>query len=218
MTGRDASPPAFNNEARITLELLNAIHDGKASSQRSLARDLGIALGLANAYVKRCITKGYIKVQQIPRNRYAYYLTPQGFTEKTRLTARFLSQSFSLFREARQQYAALLDHCRREGWARVALYGAGSLAEIVQVIASAQGVSVVAIVDPDGAAGSDGSVPTYRDLASVGPVDAVIITDLQDPQRGFDALAAEIPPQRLLAPPLLHIVRTTAHLAAGADA
>ena len=48
-------------------------------TQRSMANELGIALGMANAYIKRCIRKGFIKVRQIPSNRYAYYLTPTGF-------------------------------------------------------------------------------------------------------------------------------------------
>ena len=66
-------------ERAITLGLLNAIQDDNKLTQRSVAKGLGIALGLANAYLKRCIKKGYIKVSQVPPNRYAYYLTPRGF-------------------------------------------------------------------------------------------------------------------------------------------
>ena len=59
-------------------------------TQRHLADRLGVALGLANSYLRRCARKGLIKITQAPDNRYLYYLTPQGFTEKTRLTARYL--------------------------------------------------------------------------------------------------------------------------------
>ena len=82
-----------NNEREITLGVLNAIHENAKVTQRSVANDLGIALGLANAYLKRCAKKGLIKIQQIPANRYAYYLTPKGFAEKTRLTTEYLSRS-----------------------------------------------------------------------------------------------------------------------------
>ena len=75
----------------------------------------GIALGLANAYLKRCVKKGLIKVSQAPANRYAYYLTPKGFTEKSRLTAEYLTISFNFFRDARAQCAALLDGAARLG-------------------------------------------------------------------------------------------------------
>ena len=81
------STPGKADEAEITLGILNAVHQNERITQRSVAQELGIALGLANAYLKRCAKKGLIKVSQAPANRYAYYLTPQGFAEKSRLTA-----------------------------------------------------------------------------------------------------------------------------------
>ena len=87
--------------------MLNAVEENAVLTQRSLARGLGIALGLANAYLKRCVTKGYIKVTQAPANRYAYYLTPKGFAEKSRLTTQYLTNSFDFFRLARNQCDAL---------------------------------------------------------------------------------------------------------------
>src|SRR6187549_1606185 len=82
------------SEAEITLGLLTAIEENSAVTQRSVASDLGIALGLANSYLKRCVRKGLVKVAQVPSRRYAYFLTPQGFAEKSRLTAEYLSHSF----------------------------------------------------------------------------------------------------------------------------
>ena len=46
-------------------------------------------------------------MRQVPLNRYAYYLTPQGFAEKSRLTAEYLAASFDFFRRARGDCAAL---------------------------------------------------------------------------------------------------------------
>ena len=48
--------------SEILLELLNVVHENSDLTQRSMANQLGIALGLANTYLKRCIRKGYIKV------------------------------------------------------------------------------------------------------------------------------------------------------------
>ena len=88
------------NNARIVLGLLESVERDGAQSQRKLASDLGIALGLVNAYLKRCVKKGLLKIGQAPARRYAYYLTPHGFTEKSRLTVEYLSYSFTLFRRA----------------------------------------------------------------------------------------------------------------------
>jgi DNA-binding MarR family transcriptional regulator len=70
------------SERAILLGLLDAVERGDVT-QRSLSRDLGIAVGLVNAYVKRCTKRGLIKVRQIPPRRYGYYLTPKGFVEKS---------------------------------------------------------------------------------------------------------------------------------------
>ena len=51
-----------DSETAITLQLLSAVEENDAVTQRSMAQDLGIALGLANAYLKRCVRKGLIKV------------------------------------------------------------------------------------------------------------------------------------------------------------
>jgi len=77
----------------LTLELLEAIEARSDVTQRHLADRLGVALGLANSYLKRCARKGLIKVHQAPANRYLYYLTPQGFAEKARLTGEYLTSS-----------------------------------------------------------------------------------------------------------------------------
>src|SRR5712692_3825163 len=95
-------------KTRIILGLLDSVERGGAQSQRRLASELGIALGLVNAYLKRCVRKGLVKVSQAPARRYAYYLTPQGFAEKSRLTVEYLSYSFGFFRQAKADCAALL--------------------------------------------------------------------------------------------------------------
>ena len=124
-----------SDETEITLGLLSVVEENSAVTQRSVAQDLGIALGLANAYLKRCVKKGLIKVKQIPPNRYAYYLTPKGFSEKTRLTGEYLTSSFTFFRRARGQCEAIFDSVPEKEWRRVALAGKGDLAEIATLCA-----------------------------------------------------------------------------------
>ena len=183
-----------------------AVEENAALSQRALAHDLGIALGLANAYVKRCARKGWIKIKQVPPNRYAYYMTPEGFAEKSRLTARYLSASLSFFRRARSQFGEALATCRRYGWHRVALAGGGDHAEIAVLSARESGGEIVGVVDTE--AGSVAGVPVAADLASLAPVDAVVITDVSAPQKTYDGIVEQTDPVRVLTPRLLNISRT----------
>ena len=51
---------------KILLGLLESVERNGGQSQRHLASELGIALGLVNAYLKRCIKKGLVKVSGAP--------------------------------------------------------------------------------------------------------------------------------------------------------
>lgn len=112
------------------LGLLDSVERNGGQSQRHLASELGIALGLVNAYLKRCIKKGLVKASQAPARRYVYYLTPQGFAEKSRLTVEYLSFSFSFFRQAKADCSVLFEVARANGQARVVLAGKSDLRKL----------------------------------------------------------------------------------------
>ncbi len=206
------SPAVPDDEAEITLGLLNAVEENSAHTQRSMASELDIALGLANAYLKRCARKGLIKVQQVPANRYAYYLTPKGFAEKSRLTAEFLTQSFNFFRVSRDQCSGVLTQCAARGWCRIALAGVSDLSEIATLCATDGAVELVGIVDPSRTEPTYAGLPVVASLKMLGGVDAVVITELKAPQAAFDRLIEVFPQDRVLAPPLLKISRRRPNL------
>jgi len=201
------------DEALITLGLLTAVEGDSSITQRSIARHLDIALGLANAYVKRCMRKGFIKVTAAPANRYAYYLTPRGFSEKSRLTAEYLRVSFNFFRGAREQCGLLLRECADREWRRVALVGVGDLAEIATLCATESPIELLGIVDPDAEVDSLAGYKVVGALGDLGEVDAVIITDFSNGQAAFERMVGVIGADRVLAPPLLNISRTPVRFA-----
>ncbi len=207
MNDEPTSLTTADGDAEITLGLLNAVEENSALTQRSVASDLGIALGLANAYLKRCIRKGLIKVHQAPANRYAYYLTPKGFAEKSRLTGQYLSASFNFFRRARTQCADMLAECATRRWRRVALAGTSELAEIAALCARDYDVELVGVVDPDCADPRFAGLPVVARLKELGPVSAVIVTDFRRPQASYDTLIETLPAERVLTPRLLGISR-----------
>jgi len=183
-------------DSTILLDLLTAVERDSALTQRSLSQDLGIALGLANAYLKRCVSKGLIKVRQAPLNRYAYYLTPGGFAEKSRLTAEYLTISFNLFRDARRQCAEILADCAAHSFRRVALVGDGDLAEVAVLSAGEFKVDIVCVIDDDSVRQQCIGRPVVSDLAAAqklcgsAGLDALIVTDMISPQATFDAVSA----------------------------
>jgi len=197
----------LDNESEIVLELLNVVHENSDLTQRSMARELGIALGMANTYLKRCVRKGYIKVRQIPSNRYSYYLTPKGFKEKSRLTAEYLSSSFTFFRRAKDQCLESLGYAKVRGWHRVALVGVGDLTEIFALCAIEHSVDLVGILDSKTEKTMFTGLNIAPTIADLEPLDALIITDAVNPQETFDNLLASFPSERILTLPVLGILR-----------
>jgi hypothetical protein len=136
-------------EAHRDLKLLEAVEQDAHVTQRGLASQLGIALGLANIYLKRLMVKGYIKVSNVQPNRLSYLITPRGVAEKARLTYEFMDYSLHLYKEVRQHLREVLQECAAEN-RRVAIYGRGEAAELAYLSLKESGLEPVAIFDADG--------------------------------------------------------------------
>ena len=191
--------------SRIMLGLLDAVEQDRAHSQRHLASELGIALGLVNAYLKRCMKKGLVKVSQAPARRYAYYLTPQGFAEKSRLTVEYLSFSFSFFRQAKTDCSELFRLAKARGVRAVLLIGRSDLAEIAALCAMEQGIEVAGLVDTE-AEGNFIGAPIFRSIDDADAVfDAVLITDLRNARASSEAAIARLGLEHVLVPELLRV-------------
>jgi DNA-binding MarR family transcriptional regulator len=192
------------NNQRIMLGLLRSVERDGGQSQRRLAAELGIALGLVNAYLKRCIKKGLVKVSEAPARRYAYYLTPHGFAEKSRLTVEYLGVSFSFFRQARAECAVIFSAVSSRGFQRVVVAGVSDLAEIARICALETGIDIVAVVDSNAGSASFIGIPVVASFAEVAsPFDAVVVTDLLAPHEVFHDAAAVVGADRVLVPEML---------------
>jgi len=211
----DESPPSFANEDEILLGMLTAIDRDANTSQRNLSAELGVALGLANSYLKRCARKGWVKINQVPPRRYAYYLTPQGFAEKTRLTGRYLSSSFTFFRRARKQMSDLLHECRAKGWNRIAFAGISELAEIGTMCARETSVELVGVIEPSRAGQSFYGLPVLGSIAECSDIDAVIITGLNNHQELYRLVSSHLGEDRTLVPGIISVALPAAGLKNG---
>lgn len=200
---------ATEKENKLTLELLDAIQEQDDISQRHLAEQMGVALGLANAYLKRCVKKGLVKINSAPANRYLYYLTPQGFAEKARLTAQFLSTSLALVREARADYQQLFERLRDQGRQNVLLVGVSDLTEIAYLRALQTDVALLAIWQPNAEVDQFFNYPVLstdqqlREIIDSGKVDAVVLTSMEQTNQLVSRLANFLPQDQVVLPDFL---------------
>ena len=129
------------------LKILEKVQDENSPSQRHLARELNISLGLVNSFIKRLALKGYVKATTIPSKRIKYILTPKGMTEKSRLTYKYIQYSYHFYRSSRQKFRRLFADMESQGVRRIVFFGASDLAEIAFLSLQETSIDLVAVVD-----------------------------------------------------------------------
>lgn len=206
-----------DREEALTLEILEAIDTRSDVTQRHLAEKLGVALGLANSYLRRCVRKGLVKIQQAPANRYLYYLTPMGFAEKSRLTGEYLVSSLDYYKRAGESFT----HCYRamegQGQQRVLFATMSELAEIALVRAYDFELEIVGTYDPGARVERFLGRPVWTTLsaASGGTAegarfDAALLTDIAQPAATCELLHEVLGEGRVYVPEILRpVIGTT---------
>jgi len=135
-----------SNPDEISLRLLGELTKEPLITQRILAARLGIALGLANVYVKRLYKKGYIKVKNLPKNRIKYIITPKGLTEKARLTYSYMHRSVDYFKEVRSKIENTYTTIMSSGVKNILLWGDGEIAELCYISTRGLPLKIVGVV------------------------------------------------------------------------
>jgi hypothetical protein len=116
-------------------------------SQRHLASELNVSLGLVNSFIKRLANKGYFKITNLKTNKVRYILTPVGIAEKTRLTYEFIKYSYQLYSGVRHRLQELFRELESNGCYRIVFYGADDFAEVAYISCDGTRIEMVALVD-----------------------------------------------------------------------
>ena len=97
-----------------TLSVLRLISAQPDLTQRQLASLLGISLGKTNFIIRAVLGRGWIKVENFRRSNnkigYIYILTPQGISQRLRLTQTFIARKEWEYEQLRSE----IDRLRAE--------------------------------------------------------------------------------------------------------
>jgi len=180
--------------------LLDEISRNNKVTQRDLSRRLGVALGLINSYIKNLTSKGYVTIATIPRNRYKYYLTPNGFIEKTRLTYHHLQNFTNLYRSARQDFQRLFQNLQKENIKKVVFCGADEVTEIAYITLQEFEIELAGVVDT-GAKEQSFLGRSIRPLEHLKHLDydrVVVTSFIKEDELYAELLKAGIPSEKIL--------------------
>ena len=95
----------------ITYKLFKTIAQKEVSGQRQLAKEVGVSLGKLNYCIKELFKKGLVKATNFynsdNKKSYIYKLTPEGVTEKAKVTARFLEYKLKEYEKIQKEIIEL---------------------------------------------------------------------------------------------------------------
>lgn len=184
-----------NADREVMVRLLNSLAENPEATQRDLATKLGISLGMMVSYMRSCTRKGYIRSTQVAPRRWAYFVTPKGFLEKSRMVSGYLSRALTFFRDTRLELEVLFRKCADSDIKNIAMVGVGDVSEVAFLVARGLDITLTVVSQ------------TGNYIEKLHSFDAVLVVDVQNPQGIFDALKDHIKEERLLSIPALCIAR-----------
>ena len=195
------------------LRVLELVEEREKVTQRGLAMELEIAVGMANALIKRLVHKGYIKVKDAPSRRYGYYITPEGFVEKGRLVSKYIANSFKFFGEARRDYDAIACQISANQITGVCFVGTGEVMEIAQMVFAANNIEVVCVLDVLAHEGAR-HFQSYADIptAMASRIGCLIITETRRPHKVYEIVASNEYAVEILVPAFMKINKSNLQL------
>jgi len=100
---------SFQDELR--LRVMRVLEENPEASQRQIASELNVSLGGVNYCLKALVDRGLVKIGNFAKSDrkigYAYFLTPEGMSEKAKITARFLKRKMAEYEQLQKEIEQL---------------------------------------------------------------------------------------------------------------
>jgi DNA-binding MarR family transcriptional regulator len=182
------------------LNILQELEKNPVISQRDLSNKFGIALGVTNACLKRMARRGWIRIMGLNQRRIRYYLTPQGFAEKAKLSLHLISWTVQHYAALKEIFGETFLEMQANGIERVVFYGVGDEMEIAYVTLQGVKLKLVGIVEDGEKIGRREvfgfDLMDIREVETLKP-DAVLITSLANQTERIEKLKTYVDSERV---------------------
>jgi DNA-binding MarR family transcriptional regulator len=122
--------------------LLDEIAQDSLVTQANLSKRLGIAVGSVNWYIKRLITRGWVKVSHLDRTRLQYDLTSEGMKIFTQRAMSFARDSLKVYGDLREKAKTLASDLKQKGVKSVYLNGDDPMMDILRLTCLEAGLKI----------------------------------------------------------------------------
>ena len=98
-------------QEELKLRVMRALEEDPTATQREIAEQLGVSLGGVNYCIKALVERGLVKLNNFAKSEkkmgYAYILTPEGITAKSKITAKFLKRKMAEYEQLQKEIEQL---------------------------------------------------------------------------------------------------------------
>jgi DNA-binding MarR family transcriptional regulator len=131
------------------LTLLQELEDHPIVSQRELSKRFDIALGVTNACLRKMAQRGWIRTMGSKQRRIGYYLTPMGYSEKSKLALQMFSWTVKHYSALKKMIAKRLLEIQDAGTKRIVFYGVDDEMEIAFATLQELDMKLVGIIEDE---------------------------------------------------------------------
>lgn len=114
--------------------ILDHISRRSSISQRELAKETKISLGLINVILKKMVNAGYIRVTHLNRRKMEYVLTYQGFKETTKRAYHYVTRIIRNYKIIEANLSNLLKELHKSGYSYFSIHGDGELRDLTESV------------------------------------------------------------------------------------
>ncbi|MCD4781578.1 MAG: winged helix-turn-helix transcriptional regulator [Candidatus Omnitrophica bacterium] len=114
-------------------EFINIVGGNLGVNQRDLSRQLNLSLGMTNMLIRRLVTKGYIRIQQLDKRKVKYLLTPKGFSEKMRKSMKYTLKTIHSIGIIKDKIRKIIARKYEEGERHFTVLGQSDFALLVEI-------------------------------------------------------------------------------------
>jgi predicted transcriptional regulator len=127
-------------DLRESLILENIYYGKHKISQRKIAHTAGISLGMANAILKKLLTKGWITIKKINKRTMLYAVTPAGVKAIVRRSFGYLRRTIENISVYKQKIEIIIDKIKYDGFKKIVLIGKSNVDFIIEYFCLKKGV------------------------------------------------------------------------------
>lgn len=113
----------YNSDEELLENINKTLTINSTASQRIIAENCNISLGIANAVLKRFVERGWIMVRNLNSSKLGYALSGEGMRTLAGRSKRYMQKTFELINEYSSKVLEKIHQVKDEGVTEVVLYG-----------------------------------------------------------------------------------------------